>query len=332
MGNYKSWEEMKLKKLIMLFLLVSFMCFGEEKIEPKKSYEVIQREEILIKKIDELTKKVEALENKEMKNIVYKDDEGLSLVYNVDQIYQNSVQYYDKTVKFIIFLITGVGAVLAILLGLLSGFNNKKLKEERAEIRDDAKDLKKEVKEIMKEKKEEITKEVEKRLEEIRKENKQLKEKIEEQEKEVERKTLELDKKIEESEINIEVVQILTDGRVVDKERAFENLIARYPNLSSVYLHYGDYFYRDRREYENAIKWYEKALKIDNTNSEVYSWIGIAYEQLGDYNINNKKENYEEALKNYERAIKLEPNIEDSIIIKERIEKVQKALKKLEEK
>ncbi|MEI6855922.1 hypothetical protein [Psychrilyobacter sp.] len=66
-----------MKKLMMLFLLLSFICFGEEKTNPQKSYEVIQMEEInflktqLIKsnnKIDDLSEKIEKLEYKEENN------------------------------------------------------------------------------------------------------------------------------------------------------------------------------------------------------------------------------------------------------------------------
>ena len=159
-----------MKKLMMLFLLVSFMCFGEKKTEPKKSYEVIQKEEIdflktqLIKsnnKIDDLSKKIEELEDKEEKKIAYKDDKGLGLVYNVDQIYQNSMQYYDKTIEFLKWLVGG----MLLILGYLKWDGNKKYKKERKE----------------------ITKELDKRVERMWEENKELKEKIAEQEQEVER-------------------------------------------------------------------------------------------------------------------------------------------------
>jgi Tfp pilus assembly protein PilN len=129
--NYKSWEEIELKKLMMLFLLVSFMSFGEEKTEPKKSYEAIQREEIdflktqLIKsnnKIDDLSKKIEELEGKEENNF--------ASTYSVDQIYQNSVQYYDKSLEFLKWIIGG----MLLILGYLKWDGNKKYEKERKEI------------------------------------------------------------------------------------------------------------------------------------------------------------------------------------------------------
>jgi septal ring factor EnvC (AmiA/AmiB activator) len=152
----------KLKKLMMLFLLVSFMCFGEEKTEPKKSYEVIQREEIdflktqLIRsnnKIDDLSKKIEELEDKEENN--------LGLTYNVDQIYQNSVQYYDSALtdtKWLIKIVGGIISALLIIFTALVGIfkinSDKKLEKERNEVRSEGEKLK-----------QEITKKIEKILE-----------------------------------------------------------------------------------------------------------------------------------------------------------------------
>jgi len=118
------------------------MCFGEENIEIQKSYEVIQREDIdflktqLIKsnnKIDDLSKKIEKLE--------YKEENNLGLTYNVDQIYQNSMQYYDSALTDTKWLIERVGVIVSILLTALLGStwyiknnNDKKLKEEKEEV------------------------------------------------------------------------------------------------------------------------------------------------------------------------------------------------------
>ncbi len=89
----------------------------------------------------------------------------------MDQIYQNSVQYYDKTIEFLKWIIGG----MLLVLGYLKWDGNKKYEKERKE----------------------ITKEVDKRMERMLLENKELKVKIAEQEENVKRKTLKLDEKIE---------------------------------------------------------------------------------------------------------------------------------------
>lgn len=323
---------MKLKKLMMLFLLVSFICFGEDKIEPQKSYEVIQREEIdflktqLIKsnnKIDDLSKKIEAFESNKSGN--------LGLTYNVDQIYQNSMQYYDKTISHVKWIAGIAGAIISLLLTALLGStwyiknnNDKKLKKE----------------------KQEITKELDKRVERMWKENTELKEKIEKQEEEIERKTLELDEKVErvnkEMDEKIKTVEFNTELAMAvnkkDKRESLKNLkdlIKEYPEKEMVNFQLA-YYLQQLGKDEEAIKYYEKAIRLEPNESVTYFNCGRSREILGDEE--NKKEekdnvkikkDYKEAIKDYKKAIELDENYEIAEYAKG---KVEEKLKELEEK
>jgi tetratricopeptide (TPR) repeat protein len=55
---------------------------------------------------------------------------------------------------------------------------------------------------------------------------------------------------------------------------------------------------KDRKNHEEAIKWFKEAIKIDPHNVSVYNGIGECYQQQG---------NYEEAIKWFKEAIKLNP-------------------------
>lgn len=304
---------------MILFLLVSFMCFGEEKTESKKSYEVIQREEIdflktqLIKsnnKIDDLSKKIEKLEDKGEKN--------LGLTYNVDQIYQNSVQYYDSALEFLKWIIGG----MLLVLGYLKWDGNKKYEKERKE----------------------ITKEVDKRMERMLTENAKLKEKAEEQEKEVERKTLELyetieqtnkemNEKLKEVEYNTELAIAINKSKNEEKIEELKKLVKKYPEKTKVYFELGSILI-DEKNYEEAMSNFNIIKKLEPKNGGSYNVIGIGYEILG-LNEKKKKNNigakkyFEEAIKNYELAMKLNPN-EKLYVTNKKLAK--KKLKELEGK
>lgn len=304
---------------MILFLLVSFMCFGEEKTESKKSYEVIQREEIdflktqLIKsnnKIDDLSKKIEVLENKGEKN--------LGLTYNVDQIYQNSVQYYDSALEFLKWIIGG----MLLVLGYLKWDGNKKYEKERKE----------------------ITKELDKRLERMWEENKELKQKIAEQEKGVERKTLELDEKIEgtteemneklkEVEYNTELAIAINKSKTEDRIEELKKLAEKYPKKADIYIQLGIYLI-NKKKYEEAILNFNIVKKLEPKIFSSYIFLGTAYEALGGEkkkknNDIDAKKYFKMAINNYNKAIKLDPN---SIVWKEQLKKIEKKLKELEEK
>lgn len=291
---------MKLKKLIMLFLLVSFMCFGEEKIEPKKSYEVIQREEIdflktqLIKsnnKIDDLSEKIEKLE--------YKEENNFTSTYSVDQIYQNSMHYYDSALKDTKWLIERAGVIVSILLTALIGStwyvksnNNRKLEEERKVIIIDVKELNKETKN-----------EVDKRVKRMWVENEKLKEKLVEQEKEVKRKTLKLDEKIKDVEFNTELSIVLSESRDEERKMDLRRLIKKYSKnyWDKIYFQLG-WTYENSNKY-NAILMYDEAIKLNSKYVEAYINRGKAYKHI---------EKYNEAIKDFDEAIELEPNNEES--------------------
>jgi len=319
MKNYKPWEEMKLKKLIMLFLLVSFMCFGEDKVESKKSYEVVQREEIdflktqLMKsnnKIDDLSKKVEKLEYKKIEKITYKDDKGLSLVYNVDQIYQNSMQYYDKTIELLKWLIGG----MLLVLGYLKWDGNKKYEKE----------------------KQEITKELDKRMERMLTENKELKEKIVEQEQGVERKTLELDKKIKTVEFNTELGIAINKSEDEEKIEELKKLLEKYPKKINIYIELG-FCLINKEQYEEAIENFNKVNEIEPEDASGHCFIGYAYEVWGENkeeknNSKAAKQYFELAMENYKKSIKLKLSTSDLEALKERIEKMKEKLEELKDK
>ncbi|MGB6130061.1 MAG: hypothetical protein WBG30_15050 [Psychrilyobacter sp.] len=318
-----------MKKIMMLFLLVSFMCFGEEKIEPKKSYEVIQREEIdflktqLIRsnnKIDDLSEKIEELEDK--------GENNLGLTYNVDQIYQNSVQYYDSALTDTKWLIERVGVIVSILLTALLGStwyiknnNDKKLKEE----------------------KEEVTKELDKRMERMLTENAELKKKAVEQEKEVERKTLklyetieqtnkEMDEKLKEVEYNTEFAIAINRSKNEDKIEELKKLVKKYPKKAEIYFELGIYLLNEKK-YEEAIPNFNKINELEPKKNRGYAFLGLAYELWGDSkkekNCIGAKKHFEEAIKNYKEKIKLNPK---SIMYKESLEEVEQKLKELEGK
>ena len=58
---------------------------------------------------------------------------------------------------------------------------------------------------------------------------------------------------------------------------------------------------KEQRKYEDAIRSYEKAISLDETNYIAYNNLGIIYQEL---------KNYSEALKNYRNTFRINSNFE----------------------
>jgi tetratricopeptide (TPR) repeat protein len=78
----------------------------------------------------------------------------------------------------------------------------------------------------------------------------------------------------------------------------FDECIRRDWKMTDAYIEKGIVLY-DQKQYNDALKIFNLASTVSNTNPDTYFWIARSYEAIG------KKE---EAIRNYERAITLDRN------------------------
>jgi tetratricopeptide (TPR) repeat protein len=103
-----------------------------------------------------------------------------------------------------------------------------------------------------------------------------------------------------------QITRILQEVSNIDKKertnieeiRAKDIHISRTELLLKEYLLKGNEYYY-RKEYNNAIQCYDKALEIEPNDSKAWNNKGTALGQLG---------NYEEAIKCFDKALEMEPN------------------------
>ena len=143
-----------MKRIIVLFFIVNILCFStgnndaDEQVIVKDYSTTLVRnyQESTEKEIEELNARIENLE-KEIKYRTIKEDNG-GYIYNLDQIYANSIKYYDKAIDDIDNSIGRAQWILGLIVTMfifLAGFfqfrNDKVLKEEKIEIKNENKEL-----------------------------------------------------------------------------------------------------------------------------------------------------------------------------------------------
>jgi len=105
--------------------------------------------------------------------------------------------------------------------------------------------------------------------------------------------------------IHILILGALTIGRnrlYQDPVLQWKDVISKYPEKERAYNNLG-VLYKDRKEYDSAIKEYQKALEIDPNYAYAYYNLGIVYHDLGEQN---------RALEAYQKSIELNPRNVDA--------------------
>lgn len=302
------------------------MCFGEEQTEPKKSYEVVQGEEIdflktqLIKsnnKIDDLNEKIEKLE--------YKEENNFASTYSVDQIYQNSMQYYDRTISHVKWIASIAGAIISLLLTALLGstWYIKKVGD-------------KELKEKIQKETSKLDEKFNKRIEEYNKKMIENEMKVESLKQEYEKNIISIKKNVEKVEFNTELAIAINKSKNEDKIEELKKLVKKYPQKFQIYFELGVYLDVEKN-YEEIIEIINKLKGLNTKKANRYLAIGCLYELLG--KSKNEEKNYidakiyfEEAINNYKKAKKINLNAKRSIGFQKGIERIEKKLEEMKEK
>ena len=125
----------------MFFFIVNVLCFSTGKNNSDDKLIVKNHSTILIKsyqeetneKIDGLNARIESLEKViKYRPTTQKDNGGY--IYNLDQIYSNSLRYYESTIKNMKWYFSILGSVFLAFFGLVKWDSEKKLKEEKGKI------------------------------------------------------------------------------------------------------------------------------------------------------------------------------------------------------
>jgi tetratricopeptide (TPR) repeat protein len=89
-----------------------------------------------------------------------------------------------------------------------------------------------------------------------------------------------------------------------DAIRYYSKAILLDPNNAEAYNNLGVISYK-KVEYDNAIEYYNKAVSINSNSSEVFANLGLGYAQKGKFS---------KALENYNKALKINPKCEDAYL------------------
>jgi tetratricopeptide (TPR) repeat protein len=81
-------------------------------------------------------------------------------------------------------------------------------------------------------------------------------------------------------------------------EAQFDECIRRDWKMTDAYIEKGILLF-DQKKYTEALKIFNLASTVSNTNADAYFWMARSYEAIGKKN---------EAIRNYERAISLDRN------------------------
>jgi len=129
------------------------------------------------------------------------------------------------------------------------------------------------------------------------------------------------DKGSEAEKILVEIYVANRDGRLMDRVNLAKSLVDKYPSSSASYVALG-FAYTAIRDFDNAIKEYNKALSI---NSEQYdAWVGLAFHQVNvGNNILMPKEQQTKALavKYTKGLVKTRPNAPFSYQLRANVER-----------
>lgn len=68
-----------------------------------------------------------------------------------------------------------------------------------------------------------------------------------------------------------------SDGQILDEMNKYKNL-----DPFNFYYYLGLAYY-DKKKNDLSLKWYFKAMQIDNNNYKLFNSIGITYDEMGDY-------------------------------------------------
>lgn len=104
----------------------------------------------------------------------------------------------------------------------------------------------------------------------------------------------------------------------------FSDVIKKYPNVDTAYKNRGNYYARVSKEYEKALKDYNRYIELNKTDALIFSNRGNLHGLMG---------NYELALKDYSKAAELDSTKVDTYVNKGvtyiRMEQYDKAVKEL---
>lgn len=279
-----------MKRVILIFLLLTTMVFAEEKDEVRELREKVIRLETVIQR----------MESEEEKALNHYE----KALEDSKEIYSGAIENNDNSLEHVYWFVGGAGAFLLALLGFLKIDSDKKLKEEKNEIKEsnarDLKDLKDENRKLL----DEIIKLEEKLSLSFRTENEKLNEKI----KKIDESIKKIDEQMEEvrdnyikTKISSGIAQVLSKDKDEEKYselKKLEDEVREYPEeyKESLYFQIA-YFSNDLNE---QIDYSSRAIRLDPNNLKSYIIKGIALFKI---------EDFERAIKNYTEAINLNSHI-----------------------
>ena len=94
------------------------------------------------------------------------------------------------------------------------------------------------------------------------------------------------------------IVNLLNNGKLEQALTESKTLLEKFPNSVFLYNIAGA-SYTGLKQFDNAIKSYKKAIKINPDFAEAYYNMAIAQKVIGEF---------EEAIKNYKKALKIKPD------------------------
>jgi tetratricopeptide (TPR) repeat protein len=112
-------------------------------------------------------------------------------------------------------------------------------------------------------------------------------------------------------------------------EKALSDSVKYAPELFNAYSFLGSYYlFGPKQDLTNAIKYYQKILKLDPKNPQITQWKIKAYFSLGISYSNKNLKKYTEAKEYYQKVLELDPGNKDA---KKAIEDINKVLKSIQE-
>lgn len=308
--------------VIAIFLLLTTLMFAEDS--------QIDETRELKERVIKLEAVIERMEREQDSSTNYYKE----ALNDSKEIYNEAIKNNDNMMTHVYWFVGGAGTLLLALLGFLKIDSDKKLKEEKNEIKKDneraLKDLRTENKSLLDEVK--LTQEKIIELDEL----------IKNENRELDKKLKRIKEENEVIEINLQIAQNVSGKTSKNKYIALKKLEEEVKekleiSKENLYFHLGCSCTEIKR-FEEAIEYYNRVLKINPKNKGAYANRGTIYSdvfgndekakqdyeqailvdegfKLAHYNLGNfylyKDKNYEKAFEKYSKVVELDDKYED---------------------
>lgn len=291
--------------VVVIFLLLTTMVFAEDS--------QIDETRELRERVVKLEAVIERMEKEQNSSTNYYKE----ALQDSKEIYKGAVENNDKMLNHVYWAISGVFALLTAFLALIKWDNNKRLEKEKEEIKKDndlalkglrvenkslldgVTSMQEEIKKLEEKLQNSFEKEIEKHRELVEKENKELKEKIDK----IDKQTEEIREKHIETKINAGIIQALSKKTDEEKYEALKKIEEEVKGFDEKYkenLYFQIACYINESNINEKIKYYNKAINLNDKEPSYYNNRGVTYHKIGDW---------EKALKDFEEAINLNGSI-----------------------